>query len=428
MSLAFILLIAIAVITFIIRVPIGYGLLSAGIVYLLVSHSDLGLASTTITTQLNAQFVLIAVPLFIFAAEIMNESTITDRLFDFANTVVGRFYGAMAQVNVLAAVVFSGMSGSAIADVSGIGVMGVKAMERQGYPKPYACATVSAAATIGPIIPPSIPMVIYAAIAGTSVGALFAGGILPGVIIAIALMILIRFTAKRRGYPRGGVLSLRAVLVGFVAAFPALLTPVVLLFGIYSGLFTPTEAAAVAALYALVVAAFIYRALPWSVFKKVINGTVLRTGQTAMMIASAFLVNYAVVSEGVAANLADLGQGLTSHPLLLFLLLNLIFLIAGMFLETVILQLIMVPLVLPLVREAGIDLVAFGVIITLNQMIGLVTPPLGVSLFISGGLTKTPMGPIFKEILPYLAVLITVVVLLTVFPQIVLVVPHALGY
>lgn len=422
------LLIVITVVTFLIRAPIGFGLLSAGIVYLLVSHSDLTLASSTITSQLDSLFVLIAVPLFIFAAEIMNESTITDRLFDFANTVVGRFYGAMAQVNVLAAVIFSGMSGSAIADVSGMGVMGVRAMERQGYPKPYACATVSAAATIGPIIPPSIPMVIYAAIAGTSVGALFVGGILPGIIIAVALMMLIRFTAKRRGYPRGGVMSVRAMLVGFVAAFPALLTPVVLIVGIYSGLFTPTEAAAVAALYALLVGALIYRALPWSVFKRVLIGTVLRTGQTGMMIASAFLVNYAVVSEGIANELTSVGQGLTNHPLLLFLLLNVIFLIAGMFLETVILQLIMVPLVLPLLREAGIDLVAFGVIITLNQMIGLITPPLGVSLFISGGLTDTPMAPIFKEILPYIAVLMGVVVLLTVFPQIVLVIPNALGY
>ena len=428
MSLAFILLIVVAAISFLIRTPIAYGLLSAGVVYLLVSHSDLTLASQTITSQLNAQFVLIAVPLFIFAAETMNESTITDRLFDFANKVVGRFYGAMAQVNVLAAVLFSGMSGSAVADVSGIGVMGVRSMERQQYPKPYACATVSAAATIGPIVPPSIPMVIYAAIAGTSVGALFAGGILPGLIVAVALMILIRFVSKHRGYHRGESISLRAMVVGFVAAFPALMTPVILLAGIYTGAFTPTEAAAVAALYALIVAKVVYRALPWRVFAKVINGSVLRTGQTSMMIATAFLVNYAVVSEGIAENISTVAGGLTAHPLVLFLVLNVIFLIAGMFLETVILQLIMVPLVLPLVRDAGIDLVVFGVVITINQMIGLVTPPLGISLFISGGLTKTPMGPIFKEILPYLTVLIGVMLLLTIFPQIVLFVPHLLGF
>lgn len=429
MSIPFILMIIVMVLTFLIRVPLGYGLLSAGIVYLLASHADLVLVAQSITSQMYSQFVLIAVPLFIFAAQVMNDSTITDRMFAFANTVVGRLYGATAQVNVISAVLFSGMSGSAIADVAGIGVMGVRAMEKDGYPKGYACATIAAAATIGPVIPPSIPMVIYGAIAGTSVGALFAGGLLPGAIIAIALMIQIRVTSRKRGYPKSTTpFSFRAVLVGFIAAFPALMTPVILLGGMYSGIFTATEAAAVAVVYSLLIAAFLYRSLPLRTLWQTIVRATYSTGQTAIMISTAFIINYAVVSEGSAEKLAELAAPFATHALLLFFVLDIVFLIAGMFLETVVLQLIMVPLVLPLLHEAGISLIAFGVIITINQMVGLITPPLGVSLFLASGLTDTPIGVIFREILPYIAVLVAVIFLLTVFPQIVLLVPNALGY
>ncbi|HEX9766775.1 MAG TPA: TRAP transporter large permease [Nitriliruptorales bacterium] len=428
MSLAFSLLLVIFVLAFVIRMPLAYGMISAGIVYLAFSGADLGNAAQLMMGGYYSKFILIAVPLFIFGAQIMNDSTVTERIFHFAHGVVGRLHGGLAQVNVLNSVIFSGMSGSAVADASGAGLMEIKAMADGGYPKAFACATTAATATIGPIIPPSIPMVIYAYLSGASVGMLFAGGMLPGIVLAGMQMVLIRFVARRRGFPREAWPGMGNLLGRFLATFPALLAPVILLGGIYSGAFTPTEAAAVASLYALLLAFLVYRSMSPAAFLEMFRTVVKQTATVTLIIGGAFLINYAVASEGLPRKIAEAILSITDNRLALLLLLNVLFLLMGMFLDTLVLLLIMIPIVLPILGQAGIDPVHFGVVITLNMMIGLSTPPFGVILFVVSSMTRTPLKDVIHEIWPFLGVMIVTLVILVLAPDIVLLVPRMLGY
>jgi len=429
MSLAFIVLLVIFFGgAFLIRIPIGFAMVSGGVVYLLMTGRDLGQAAQLISGGFYSKFVLLAVPLFIFGAQVMNSSAVTNRIFHFAHGLVGKWHGGLAQVNVVNSVIFSGMSGSAVADASGAGLMEIKAMTDGGYPKAFACATTAATSTIGPIIPPSIPMVLYANLSGASVGMLFAGGMIPGFFLAAAQMVLIRFMAVRRGFPRSERPPFAEQVGRFIASFPALLTPVVLLGGIYTGIFTPTEAAAVASFYALILAFFVYRSMDarrfWAVFVEVAR----QTGSISVLLAGSFLVNFAVASEGIPRQLADLVLGVTESRILLLLLIMVAFLVMGMFLETLVLLLIMTPIVLPVLTAAGVDLVHFGVIITLNMMIGLSTPPMGLILFILNNLTGTPLKDIIREIWPFLGLMVTVLFILTFTPDVILWVPRLLGY
>lgn len=428
MSVAFALLLLVFISAFLIRIPLAYGMMAAGIVYLVASGTDLGLFAQVTMNGYYSKFVLLAVPLFIFMAQIMNESTITERIFHFAHALVGRSPGGLAQVNVVNSVIFSGMSGSAVADASGTGLVEIKAMANGGYPKDFASATTAATSTIGPIIPPSIPMVIYAYLSATSVGMLFAAGMVPGLLLAGMQMVLIRYLAKRRRYPREMWPGFGQTLGRFLVAVPALLTPVILLGGIYSGVFTPTEAAAVASLYALLLAFVVYRALGWSGFYSMFQTTVRQSATVGLIVGGAFIINYAVAIEGIPRAFADAILSISSDPLVLLILINLLFLVMGMFLDTMVLLLIMVPVVLPVMRLVGIDPVFFGVVIVLNMMIGLSTPPFGVLLFIVSSTTGTPLQGVIKEIRPFLAIMIAALVVLILFPDIVLFVPRLLGY
>jgi tripartite ATP-independent transporter DctM subunit len=413
---------------FIIRIPLAYGMMAAGIVYLVASGTDLGLFAQVTMNGYYSKFVLLAVPLFIFMAQIMNESTITEKIFHFAHAVVGRAPGGLAQVNVINSVIFSGMSGSAVADASGTGLVEIKAMANGGYPKDFACATTAATSTIGPIIPPSIPMVIYAYLSATSVGMLFAAGMVPGLLLAGMQMVLIHFLAKRRGYPREQWPGLGQALGRFLVAAPALLTPVILLGGIYSGVFTPTEAAAVASLYALLLAFFVYRAMGRSEFYSMFQTTVRQSATVGLIVGAAFIINYAVAVEGIPRAFADAILSISTDPLVLLILINLLFLGMGMFLDTMVLLLIMVPVVLPVMRLVGIDPVFFGVVIVLNMMIGLSTPPFGVLLFIVSSTTGTPLQDVIRQIWPFLGIMIVSLIVLILFPDIVLFVPRLMGY
>lgn len=428
MSFAFTMLLVIFVAAFLLRMPLAYGMISAGIVYLSLTGADLGNAAQLMMGGYYSKFILIAVPLFIFGAQIMNDSTVTERIFHFAHGVVGRLHGGLAQVNVVNSVIFSGMSGSAVADASGAGLMEIKAMADGGYPKPFACATTAATATIGPIIPPSIPMVIYAYLSGASVGMLFAGGMVPGIVLAGMQMLMIRFVSRRRGFPREAWPGLANLLGRFLSAFPALLAPVILLGGIYSGAFTPTEAAAVASLYALLLAFLVYRSMSPRAFLEMFRTVVKQTAVVTLIIGGAFLVNYAVASEGLPRKVAAAILDVTDDRLALLLLLNLLFLVMGMFLDTLVMLLIMVPIVLPILAQAGIDPVHFGVIITLNMMIGLSTPPFGVILFVVSSMTRTPLKDVIHEIWPFLGIMIVTLIILILAPDIVLWFPRVLGY
>lgn len=428
MSLAFGLLLLVFIAAFLIRIPLAYGMMAAGIVYLVASGADLGLFAQVTVNGLYSKFVLLAVPLFIFMAQIMNDSTVTEKIFHFAHAVVGRMPGGLAQVNVVNSVIFSGMSGSAVADASGTGLVEIKAMANGGYPKAFACATTAATSTIGPIIPPSIPMVIYAYLSASSVGMLFAAGMLPGLLLAGMQMVLIFFLARRRGYPREMWPGLGQAVGRFLVAVPALLTPVILLGGIYSGAFTPTEAAAVASLYALVLAFIVYRALGWSGFFSMFQTTVRQSATVGLIVGGAFVINYAVAVEGIPRAFADAILSLSQDPLVLLILINLLFLVMGMFLDTMVLLLIMIPVVLPIMRLVGIDPIHFGVVIVLNMMIGLSTPPFGVLLFIVSSTTRTELRDVIREIWPFLGIMIVALLVLILFPDIVLWVPRLMGY
>ncbi|TMH71731.1 MAG: TRAP transporter large permease [Betaproteobacteria bacterium] len=429
MSAAFGLMLAVFVAIALLRGPVGLAMIAGGIAYLGATGQDMGLAAEQILNSLFGSFVLIAVPMFIFAANVMNSGTLSERLYALAHAIMGRFRGGLAHVNVLASVIFAGMSGSAIADAVGPGMVEIEMMCRNNrYSRPFAVAVSAASATIGPIIPPSIPMVLYALVSGASVGALFLGGVVPGLIMAAAMMLVIIRIARRRNFPMEVPVPWSAIPRIFVRTLLPLLMPVVLLGGIYSGVFTPTEAAAVAALYALALALFVYRALDWKALVSVLADSARSTAVVGIVICGAFLFNYALATEQVPARLAEWFLSLDLGPIGFLIVANLVFLVLGCLLDTTTLLLVMVPLLLPVARAVGVDLVHFGVVIVVNMMIGLLTPPYGVLLFVLSGLTGTPVKAIVRELVPFILALIAVLFLITFVPSLVLALPTLAGY
>ncbi len=429
MSGAFLLMIAAFVGIALLRGPVGLAMIAGGIAYLAATGSDMGLAAEQIMNNLFGSFVLIAVPMFIFAANVMNAGTLSERIYGLAHALMGRFRGGLAHVNVLASVIFSGMSGSAIADAVGPGMVEIEMMCKEGrYTRPFAVAVSAASATIGPIIPPSIPMVLYALVSGASVGALFLGGVVPGLLMAAAMMLVIVRVARRRNFPKEAPVPWREIPRIFISTLLPLLMPVVLLGGIYSGAFTPTEAAAVAALYALVLALFVYRVLDWKGLVKVLAESARSTAVVSIIICGAFLFNYVLATEQVPARLAEWFASLDMGPLGFLIVANLVFLVLGCLLDTTTLLLVLVPLLLPAAKALGVDLVHFGVVIVVNMMIGLLTPPYGVLLFVLSGLSGAPVKDIVRELVPFIAALAAVLVLLIFVPSLVLALPRLAGY
>jgi tripartite ATP-independent transporter DctM subunit len=418
------------ILVFILRIPIAAGMLMSSIFYFSLAHSpiaDISMVATQFLTSLNSSFVLIAVPLFVFMAEIMNSGKVTDMIFDFAAIVVGKRKGGLGHVNVVASIIFSGMTGSALADASGLGMMEIKAMKKHGYDDGFSCAITAASATIGPVFPPSIPMIFYSMLSGASVGALFMGGMVPGILVGLALMAYIAYIANKRDYPRGKTVVLKDLLLITIKAAPALFSVVVLLGGIYSGIVTPTEAGALASLYAIIISVFVYRAMGWNDFLHVVLSTVKTTGVLSLLVGSAYVFSYIVAIEHIPDTVATFLLGVTSNKYLLLLLINIIFLVLGMFVDTMCIILVFIPIVLPLVLELGIDPVHFGVVITLNMMIGLSTPPFGMLLFVVSGISGTPLKSVIKEIMPMLMVLFAVLFLVTYFPPLVTFLPSLMG-
>ncbi|HEY2926923.1 TRAP transporter large permease [Piscinibacter sp.] len=411
------------------RAPIGFSMLASGIAYLIVKRQDMGLAAEQVLNGLYNSYVLLAVPLFILAANLMNAGTVSERIFDFCRILVGRLRGGLAQVDILVSVVFSGMSGSAIADAAGPGLVTIKQMlKKPEYAPGFAGAVVVASATIGPIIPPSIPMVIYALVSGTSVGALFLGGVVPGLLMAVVLMVAVQIIATQRNMPRDAPVPLREFpQILWRGALPLSL-PIVLLTGIYTGVFTPTEAAAVAALHALVLAGVIYRALSWRVLYDVLLDSTRSSAIITMIIAGAFMLNYAFTSEGVPQALAQWVNAQHLSQLQFLLMVNAVFLVLGCFLDTSVMLLVFVPMLLPAAKLLGVDLVHFGVVVVVNMMIGLVTPPFGMLLFVTNALTGIPIKDMLREGWLFLLMLIGLLLVMTLFPQIVLWLPQSMGY
>lgn len=412
-----------------IGVPIAYAILVAAMAYLWVSGGSIGVAGKTLVDGIYASFLLLAVPLFIVAANVMNAGTISDRLLGFCVAVVGRFRGGLGHVNVAASLIFSGMSGSAVADAAGIGRVIIDMMTRSGhYTRGYAAAVTAASATIGPIIPPSIPMVLYALVSNTSIGALFLGGIGPGLLMGGVLMAMNWAISARRGYRADEVVPLAELPGRTVRAAPALMMPAILLYGIYGGVTTPTEAAALAAAYALLLAAVFYRALSLGALWRILIESARASAAVGIVIGGALILNFIVASENIPGRLAGALVGLDVSPIAFLLAVNLVILALGCVLDATTIILVVIPLFLPACRALGIDLVHFGVIAVVNCMIGLITPPYGILLFVINAVTGIPLAEIIREVLPFLAVLLAALVALIVFPGIVLTLPRAFGY
>lgn len=424
-SLALVAIVALSLL----GVPIGHAMIAGSVLYLYLKGMDMGAAAEQLLNGTYSSFVLLAIPLFILAATIMSSGSVMDRLLRFCNAVVGRFPGGLAQVNVLQSVVFASMSGSALADAAGSGKVMQVMMTKDGkYTPGFAAALSAVSSVIGPILPPSIPMVLYALVSGTSIGYLFIGGVLPGLLLGAAQMALIHYLAKKRNFPLEPKVPLREMPRVTREAFPALMLPVILLGCLYSGITTPTEAAGVAAAYALLISVGLYRSMRWSDLYESLLSSARMSISIGMLIAGALVFNYVITSENIPATLSNAMKGLQLSPLAFLLLVNVILLVLGAFLEGSTIILVILPVLLPTAVALGVDPVHFGVMAVLNIMIGLVTPPYGLLLFMMMKIANVPFSELMKEVWPFLLVMIGALALVTVWPSFVLVLPRLAGY
>ena len=409
--------------------PIGHAMIAGSILYLLVAGQDLSIAAEQLLNGMYTNYVILAVPLFILAAELMNIGSMTERLLRFCDALVGRFRGGLAHVNIVQSVIFAGMSGSAIADAAGTGRMMQAMMTKDGkYPPAFAAALTAAASGIGPIIPPSIPMVLYALVSDASIGFLFLGGVVPGLLMALAQMTIVASAAKRRNFPVEPPIPFRRLPGITWRAFPALMMPVVLLGGIYGGATTPTEAAAVAAAYALAVSVLLYRSVSFRAFYGSLAYSARTTASIGMLIAGALVFNYVVTIENIPDSLRALLAGWNLSPLGFLILVNVLLLILGCLLEGTAILLIVVPVLIPTAKALGIDMVHFGVVVIVNIMLGLITPPYGLLLFIMTNIAEVPLRQIVRECMPFLGAMLVALALITFVPSLVLWLPRLMGY
>lgn len=409
--------------------PIGLSMIAGSILYLFLTASDMGTVAEQFLNGMYSNYVMLAVPLFILAAELMNNGSLSERLLRWCNAVVGRFHGGLAQVNVLQSIIFAGMSGSAIADAAGSGKMMQYMMTKDGkYTASYAAALTAASAVIGPIIPPSIPMVLYALVSDASIGFLFLGGVIPGLLMGLSQMAIIAITARRKNFPVEKPVPLRQLPRITWESLPALLMPVVLMAGIYGGVTTPTEAAAIAAAYALIISIVLYRSVSIAGF----YGSLLSSARTAasvgMLIAGALVFNYVVTIENIPDSLRLILTGWELTPVTFLIFVNVILLLLGCVLEGTAILLIIVPVFIPTAQALGIDMVHFGVVSVVNIMLGLITPPYGLLLFIMSNISGAPLRHIVRDVLPFLLAMIGTLALITFVPELVLWLPRLLGY
>jgi C4-dicarboxylate transporter DctM subunit len=409
--------------------PIGEAMICGTILYLALAGFDTSIAAETMLQGLFNSYTLLAIPLFILAADIMNVGSLADRLQRFSQALVGRFRGGLGHVNVVSSLIFSGMSGSALADAVGMGRIIINMMTKDGkYTPSYAAAITAASATIGPIIPPSIPMVLYALVSDTSIGYLFAAGMLPGLMMGVVLILMNAWLARRRRFPVDEAVPMRAIPGVTFRAIPALLLPVILLGGIYGGVMTPTEAAAAAAAYALLVSVVFYQSVNFGQFYGALLSSGRSTANIGILIAGSLAFNYVITRENVPDMLADWLQQFELSQVGFLIVINLLLLVLGCVLEGGAILLIIVPIFIPTVQALGIDPVHFGVVVVVNSMIGLVTPPYGLLLFVVQNITKAPLSAIIRDLMPFLYALFAALAIVTFVPDLVLFLPRLLGY
>lgn len=414
---------------------VGLAMMSGSMLYLILMDIqfprgfDPSIGTEQMLQGLFNGYTLLAIPLFILAADIMNIGSLADRLLRFCQALVGRFRGGLGHVNVVSSVIFSGMSGSAVADAVGMGKIIIGLMTKDGkYTPAYAAAITAATATVGPIIPPSIPMVLYALVSDQSVGYLFAAGMIPGLFMALMMGVTNYMVARKRGFPVDEAVPARELPGVTLQAGPALLLPVILLGGIYGGIMTPTEAAAVAAFYALFISVVLYRSVTFGAFWETLRAGSRSAASIGVLIGGSLTFNYVLARENIPTELAAFLAGFDLGPIGFLIAVNLLLLVLGCVLEGGAIILIVIPLLIPTAAGLGIDLVHFGVVAVVNAMIGLITPPYGLLLFIVSNITKQPIGRVIREIWPFIIALFLALIMITFVPGFVLWFPRLLGY
>ncbi|RYH06164.1 TRAP transporter large permease [Tropicimonas sp. IMCC6043] len=399
--------------------PVAFSLLLSSLALILYEGKlPLLIVAQRLANALDS-FPLLAIPLFILAAEIMNNSGATERIFRLANTILGRIRGGLGHVNIAASMLFSGMSGSAVADAAGLGAIEIRAMKKAGYDNGFAAAVTAASSTIGPIIPPSVPIVLFGVISGASIGDLFLAGFVPGILMGLAMMAYIAVIAKRRNFPRDEAFAgLPAIFSAFIEAFPSLLLPVIILGGIWGGIMSPTEAAAAAVLYSLFLGIVVHRTMRIRDFIESIRLGARSTATIMLIVASANIYGWLVSTQQIPQAVQGMLMTVTSDPTWLLIIIAIVLLIMGMFMELIAILAIAVPVFLPVAVAAGVDVIHFGIVTVLTLMIGLLTPPFGLNLFIVQQVSGAPYGAILKETWPFITILILLLIPVIVFPSI----------
>ena len=407
-----------------IGVPVAVALGGSSLLYVMLEDNTPHLVVVHRMMAGVDSFPLLAIPFFIMAGSLMNSAGITTRIYDFALALVGWLKGGLGHVNVVGSVIFAGMSGTAVADAGGLGNIEIKAMRDHGYDVDFAVGITGASSTVGPIIPPSLPLVIYGVMANASIGQLFAAGLLPGLFMAATMMAMVTWYAHTRGFHRDAVFSWIVLGHTFKRAFLPLMTPVLLIGGMTSGVFTPTEAAIAATAYALVLGLFVYRTLTWRGLVRVSMETVETTAIVLLIVAGASIFGYVITTTKVTDQIADLVLSVTSEPWAVLLLINVFLLVIGCFMETIAAITILVPVLLPLVTKIGVDPVHFGLIMVLNLMIGLLTPPVGMVLYILARVADISFERTTRACAPFLIPLLFSLGLVTYWPEMVMLLPN----
>lgn len=408
-----------------IGIPIYLAMLVPSALYLVLNDMSVLMLAQKCMNGLNS-FTLIAIPFFIMAAQVMNSGSVTNRIFNFCRSLAGHFKGGLGYVNVLSSVIFSGMSGSAVADVGGLGQVEIKAMRDAGYNEGFTIGVTAASGTIGPIIPPSIPFVVFATYSGASTGALFMAGILPGVVMALILCVMCYVMAKKTNSPSDVRASKRKVWTTFKKSFLAIFMPLIIIGGIWTGWVTPTEAALIATLYALLVSGFIYRELSFKQLCSIMKETIDNTMPIMLVIAAATIFSFIVSYERLDVILLNFFTSLTSNPIVILLCIDLMVIILGMFFDCTVIVMLLTPLLIPLAATFGLNMTHIGVIVVLNAMIGLITPPVGYSLYVLNSVTGHPVMKIAKWCSLWLIPLVVTLLIITIFPDISLWIPRLL--
>ena len=411
---------------FMLGFPVVLAIALPSIAYVLMNGIPIAMVAQRMQYALDS-YPLIAVPVFIFVGNLMNSTGITNRIFKFADTLVGRLPGGLAQVNIFASLIFSGMSGAALADVGGLGQIEIRAMKEKGFSVPFASAVTVASATVGPIFPPSIPLVIYGSVAGISVVKLLLAGILPAILAVIAMMIMTGILATMRKYPRAERWpTVSEAVSDFIPALPALMTPILLITGMLGGIFTPTEAASATVVYVFIIGILVHKELTFEHVKNALFETIKSTSTILIIVSAASIFGWILAVEQIPQMFSAALLSISKNPLVLLFILNIILFIVGMFLDSTTATLLLVPIIVPPLVGAGVDPIHLGLIFIFNIMIGLVTPPMGLSLFMVSDIAKCPIKDVVRETIPYLVPLLATLLIITYVPQVVLFIPNLL--